>query len=134
MKREQWRCFAPVVGIFLGSLLGWFLHFLFKSLAEADFAVRLFMIVYGIFGWGVSTALSGKRLHCGGTLEADTATKRRYGVQGAIAFFLVLLAPLLLVSQAWFFYFPLMFVLVACFCGEVGWGKPSKIFSLSIEK
>jgi hypothetical protein len=97
----------------------------------ASFAVRLFMIVFGVYGWAVATIIDGKKLHCGGTQKLDSETRQRYRWQGIIAFFLVMLAPMLLFTHLWFFYFPCMFLLIVCFVGEVGWGSPTGVFDLA---
>lgn len=134
MNRPWLRCLAPVIGIFLGSLLGWITDALLHPVGVASFAVRLFMIVFGIFGWAVATIVDGKQLHCGGTLKLDRETRQRYRLHGIIAFFLVVLAPMLLFTQLWFLYFPCMFVLIVCFVSEVGWGSPTKVLDLTVSQ
>src|SRR5439155_12302095 len=93
--------------------------------------VRMFMLIFGIFGWAVATVVEGKKLHCGGTKKIDAATRTKYRWQSAIAVFLILLAPVLLLSGAWYLYFPLMFFLVTCFVAEVGWGNAFWILDLT---
>jgi hypothetical protein len=124
------RCLAPVIGIFLGSLLGWIIDALVHPIGFASFAVRLFMLIFGIFGWAVATVVAGKKLHCGGTQRIDTATRQKYGWQSALAVFFVILAPMLLMTHLWYFYFPVMFILFACFIGEVGWGNAFRILGV----
>ncbi len=129
MPRSSIKCLAPVIGIFVGSMFGWFLHFLIRPSTAADVAVRVFMIMFGIFGWAVTAVIVGKKLHCGGTEVIDEVTRQRYRWQAPIALFLLASALTLVSTERWIAYYGCMFVLVSSFVGEVGWGRPFKIFS-----
>jgi hypothetical protein len=124
------QCLAPVIGIFAGVLVGWFLHFVVGPSPITDFAVRLFEVIFGIVGWAFTTILiSQKKLHCGGTQRLDQATRSRYVVWGIMLLTLIVLAPVLLITRMWFLYFPCMGVLTFCFVGEIISGSPTKAFT-----
>ena len=86
------------------------------------------MIIFGMFGWAITTVLQGKKLHCGGTQDLDLATRDRYIVQAPAAVVLVGVSLVLLTKEHWYLYYACMFLLVCCFVGELGWGNAFRIF------
>lgn len=128
MQRSPLKCLAPVIGIFAGSMFGWFLHFIIQPSPAADVAARVFMVVFGVFGWAATALIDGRKLHCGATEKIDPETRHRYRWQAPVVLCLVCTALALLCTQRWYPYYGCMFVLFTCFIGEVGWGKPFQLY------
>src|SRR5436190_23708905 len=113
MARSPVNCLSPVIGIFVGSLFGWFLHFVIRqSDTTADVAVRIFMTMFAAFGWAVTTVINGKKLHCGGTERIDKETRQRYRWQAPIAIALAAATLVLIATEHWLAYYACMFTLM----------------------
>src|ERR1700688_2955690 len=114
MSKSPLKCLAPVIGISIGSLFGWVLHFVIHPSLTADVAVRVFMIMFAIFGWAMTAVIDQKKLHCGGTEQIDEDTRQRYRWQAPIALFLAGSALTFVATEQWIFYYGCMFILINC--------------------
>ena len=128
------RCFIPVLGIFLGLLLGWILHFLVDVADPSiDLLLRLNTFLFGVAGWAAATVMQGKKLHCGGTLPSDEIDTRRYAVLFLACLFFFILSVVLAVKGLPWLGYPVALVLVSLLIGEIGWGNPLRLIGFYVD-
>ena len=121
-------CLAPIIGVIVGFGLGVLVA---KSVPSqwqsgelAFWAPRLLGLVASVYFWGIGTLARGNRLYCGGLMRMSDSDKTRYWIGGTIAFFAYTGLMLTYANAHLLGYLVLMFLLLAAFVGEVGWGRP----------
>src|SRR5258706_10654751 len=127
---QIWKCFGPLIGIFLGFMMGWVLYFIspdssLDQMTANDVAARTFSLLFSLYGWGLFIVIAQrKKLHCGGTQDLKDGEDPRLGVFCAVSVFFLVVAALL-VGSAHFTVYAVVFVLsLGSLAGEIGWGDP----------
>jgi len=133
-RRRRIQCFYPILGIVLGFILGWALHFAVpKPAKEAEFvdlATRLLMVLFGIIGWAAGIVRDKRKLHCGGTQDLDAVTKKRYFSLFLFGIALLILATVFLATTRLALYFATILLILLVLTGEIGWGSPLEPFMI----
>lgn len=124
--KSSWSCFSPTLGIFTGIFLGWVLHFFLPTEQNIalDLATRTLDMIVALVGWAVGTALYGKQIHCGGSKVASASTRHRYATMSAVILPMLMLAPVLLITEQLFWYYFVAIALLAMIAGEIKSEQP----------
>ena len=96
--------------------------------AAAIISVRMFDLIFAIFGWAAALMITGRRIHCGGRVRSNARDRERYVNLLIGGFSFVLIMGLLLVKGYLATYWILAIGLSALICGEIGWGDCWKVF------
>ena len=128
------QCLAHLVGIFIGSMLGWALFFLSPDFASekitaSDIGARFYGLAFGLYGWGIAIVIGqNKSLFCGGTKEFKSEDRSRLSVFAVVSLALLIVGAASLVLGHYRTYSVIWVILMFGFLGEVGWANPLYFF------
>ena len=122
-------CLAPIIGIFIGFLLGWIVHYTMPTNHGQpdeliDLASRLFVLMFSLFGWAAGLVAQQKKIYCAGSHPADDVSnlKNYLCIVGAAAILIV--AAAFLRNGSMIPYFTMTASFLAIFWGEVKYETP----------
>jgi len=126
-------CLLPMIGVMAGFGLGIAFVLLlpdeWKTGFNAMWFPRWMGLVAALTLWAMFTIRRGKSLHCGGTLPISENDKTKYYVGGILVFIgYTGMAFAYANAQAEILVF-LIFIFLAIFLSEVGWGNPFHAFN-----
>lgn len=127
---RPWECFAPLSGVAIGIAIAVFAGAFIPAGWEdswKNFTYSKGLILQAaIVFWCLGVAIRGNRIHCGGSLEADSRDKAKNTYLIFILLFLFILAITgYILAIDLIFLLPLILTMLVAF-SEVGWGDPLK--------